>query len=52
MVLDLIKRDYDNKNHKQIIRASNILIVGTYDGPQNFVCLSVIINHHINKIES
>ena len=46
MVPDLVKRDYDNKNHKQIIRASDVTyITGTCDAPQNFVYLSIIINH-------
>ena len=30
MIPDLVKRDYDNKNHKQMIRASDVTyIVGT-----------------------
>ena len=52
-VPDLVKRDYDNKNHNQIIRASDVTyITGTYDAPQNFVYLSVIINHRTKEIES
>ena len=27
MVPDLVKRDYDNKNHKQIIRASDVTYI-------------------------
>ena len=31
---NLVKRDYDNKNHKQIVRASDVTyIVATYDAP-------------------
>ncbi|MBQ5500759.1 MAG: DDE-type integrase/transposase/recombinase, partial [Mycoplasmataceae bacterium] len=53
MIPDLVKRDYDNKNHNQIIRASDVTyITGTYDAPQNFVYLSVIINHRTKEIES
>ena len=53
MIPDLVKRDYDNKDHKQIIRASNVTyIVWTYDAPQNFVYPSVIINHPTKEIES
>ena len=53
MILDLVKRDYDNKNHKQIIRASDVTyIFATYDTPQNFVYLSVVINHRTKKIKS
>ncbi|MBO7043278.1 hypothetical protein J6W34_01840 [bacterium] len=54
MVPDLVKRDYDNKTHKQIIRASDVTyIVGIYDdASQNFVYLSVIINHNTKEIES
>ena len=53
MILDLVKRDYDNKNHKQIIRASDVTyIFATYDTPQNFVYLYVIINHRTKKIKS
>ena len=52
-VPDLVKRDYDNKNHKEIIRASDVTyITGTCDAPQNFVYLSVIINHRTKEIES
>ncbi|MBO6023074.1 transposase, partial [bacterium] len=44
MVPNIVKRDYDNKTHKQIIRASDVTyIVGIYDdASQNFVYLSVI----------
>ena len=53
MIPNLVKRDYDNKNHKQIVRASDVTyIVGTYDTPQNFVYLSVVINHRTKEIES
>ena len=53
MVPDLVKRDYDNKTHKQIIRASDVTyIVGTCEPPQNFVYLFIIINHHTKEIES
>ena len=53
IVPDLVKRDYDNKNHNQIIRASDVTyITGTSDAPQNFVYLSVIINHRTKEIES
>ena len=46
VVPDLVKRDYDNKNHKQNICASDVTyIVGTCDATQNFVYLCVIINH-------
>ena len=53
MIRNIVKRDYDNKNHKQIIRASDLTyIVGTCDAPQNFVYLSVVINHRTKEIES
>ena len=53
MIPDLVKRDYDNKNHKQIIRAADVTyICATYDAPQNFVYLSVVINHRTKEIES
>ena len=35
MIPDLVKRDYDNKNHKQMIRANDVTyIVGIYDAPK------------------
>ena len=53
MIPDLIKRDCDNKNHKQMIRANDVTyIAGAYDVPQNFVYLSVIVNHLTKEIES
>ena len=53
MIPDLVKRDYDNKNHKQIIRANDVTyICAPYDAPQNFVYLSVVINHRTKEIES
>ena len=37
---DLVKRDYDNKNHKQIIRATDVTyIYARFDALQNFVYL-------------
>ena len=49
---DLVLRDYDNKNHKQTIRASDVsYIPGTYDALNNFVYLSVVINHRTKEIE-
>ena len=53
MIPDLVKRDYDNKNHKQIIRATDVsYICAPYDAPQNFVYLSVVINHLTKEVES
>ena len=53
MIPDLVKRDYDNKNHKQIIHANDVTyICAPYDAPQNFVYLSVVINHRTKEIES
>ena len=53
MIPDLVKRDYDNKNHKQIIRANDVTyICAPCDAPQNFVYLSVVINHRTKEIES
>ena len=49
---DLVKRDYDNKNHKQIIHSTDVsYIFAPYDAPQNFVYLSVVINHRTKEIE-
>ena len=53
MIPDLVKRDYDNKNNKQIIRAADVTyICAPCDAPQNFVYLSVVINHRTKEIES
>ncbi|MBQ3621751.1 DDE-type integrase/transposase/recombinase [bacterium] len=52
-VSDLVKRDYDNKRHDQIIRATDVsYICAPCDAPQNFVYLSVVINHRTKEIES
>ena len=38
MIPDLVKRDYDNKNHKQIVRATDVTyICAPFDALQNFV---------------
>ena len=50
---DLVKRDYDNKNHKQIIRATDVTyIYARFDALQNFVYLWVVINHLTKEVES
>ena len=52
-ISDLVKRDYDNKRHDQIIRATDVsYICAPYDAPQNFVYLSVVINHLTKEVES
>ena len=49
---DLVKRDYDNKNHNQIIRSTDVsYIIAPYDAHQNFVYLSVVINNLTKEIE-
>ena len=53
MIPGLVKRDYDNKNHKKMIRATAVTyICAPCDTPQNFVYLSVVINHRTKEIES
>ena len=50
---DLVKRDYDNKNHNQIIYSTDVsYIFAPYDALQNFVYLSVVINNLTKEIES
>ncbi|MBO6095350.1 hypothetical protein J6P11_05115 [bacterium] len=52
-VSDLVKRDYDNKRDDQIIRATDVsYICAPCDAPQNFVYLSVVINHLTKEVES
>ena len=49
---DLVKRDYDNKNHNQIIHSTDVsYIFAPYDALQNFVYLSVVINNRTKEIE-
>ena len=52
-ISDLVKRDYDNTKHNQIIRATDVAyICAPCDAPQNFVYLSVVINHLTKEVES
>ena len=49
---DFIKKDYDNKNHKQIIHSADVsYIFASYDALQNFVYLSIVINNCTKEIE-
>ena len=53
IIPDLVKRDYDNTKHNQIIHATDVTyICAPCDAPQNFVYLSVVINHRTKEIES
>ena len=48
---DLVKRDYDNKNHIEEIIATDVTYIeGTYDAIQNHVYLSIFIHHRTKEI--
>ena len=52
-ISDLVKRDYDNLKHNQIIRATDVIyICAPCDAHQNFVYLSVVIKHLTKEVDS